>query len=271
MTTTSNEQPRRTVYDVRDLAFSYERRSVLTGLSFDVPEGDFLCIAGPNGAGKSTLLRLLAGMRSPGRGQVRFEGAEVHAIDARERARRIALVPQNENMVFANPVRKMVLLGRFPWLGITGIESERDSAIAGRAMELAGIAHLAARPVTELSGGEQHRVVLARALAQDTPVLLLDEPTAHLDLRHQVDVFTLLAQLHAEGRTVLCVTHELNLAAMHARRIMLLGGGGIAALGTPDEVLTEDNLRALFDVDVRVAPDPETGSPHLSLRRSRPR
>jgi iron complex transport system ATP-binding protein len=254
-------------FSIESVTFAYGRHTVLSDLDLIVEEGDFLCVAGPNGAGKSTLLRLLSGAMAPTQGRVLFRGDDVHAMEARPRARCMAVVPQSEPPVFASSVRRVVLLGRHPWLGMTGMESAEDRAIAARAMQRAGIGHLAERRVTALSGGELHRVLLARALAQDTPVLLLDEPTAHLDLRHQVDVFALLAALHGEGRTVVCATHDLNLAAMYARRVLLLDEGRAAAVGTPAEVITEDTLRAVFNVDALVATDSETGNPHVRLRK----
>ncbi len=250
-TETSHTVPPGIVFD--HVQFSYGANPVLRDLAFEVAAGEFVGVIGPNGAGKTTLLRLLTGMRAASAGRVRIGDRDVLGIPPNERARLMAVVPQNESVVFPYTVEAMVLLGRFPHTAFLGYEGEEDLRVAREAMDLVGVPHLAARSVTDLSGGEQHRVLIARALAQQAPILLLDEPNAHLDLHYQVALFDLLAKLHREeGRTVLIITHDLNLAGMYCDRIILLAEGTAAAWGTPAEVLREDILERYFRVGVRV-------------------
>jgi iron complex transport system ATP-binding protein len=255
--------PRITFEHVR---FGYGEHPVLHDLDFAVEAGEFVGVIGPNGAGKTTLLRLLTGMRSTDSGEVLIGGRKVLAIPSRERACMMAVVPQNESVVFPYTVEAMVLLGRFPHMALLGYEHEEDIHIAQDAMKLVGVDHLSGRSVIDLSGGEQHGVLIARALAQKTPVLLLDEPNAHLDIHHQVALFELLSRLHRdEGRSILIITHDLNLAGMYCDRILLLADGSNAAWGTPGEVLREDILEKYFRVNVRVD---EGERPHVRILRS---
>ena len=257
--------PPRLVFD--DVSFSYGTQQVLRGLGFAVEPGEFVGVVGPNGAGKTTMLKLLTGMRHPDDGRVQIGDRDVSALDPPVRARLMAVVPQNESVVFPYSVEAMVLLGRFPYVSFLGFEGDADVRAAREAMRLVGVEHLAARSVSELSGGEQHRVFIARALAQQTPVLLLDEPNAHLDIRHQAMLFELLARLHREeGRSILIITHDLNLAGMYCDRILLLSGGSAAAFGTPAEVLREDLIAAHFGVPVRIDPGDR---PHVRLVKGR--
>jgi len=255
-------------FELRDVCFAYEAEPVVTDLSCTIAAGEFVGIIGSNGAGKTTLIRLLSGMLTPQAGVVLASGTAVTTLDARERARRIALVPQNESVVFPWSVFTMVLLGRHPHRSGLGFERPDDYAAARAAMVHMEIAHLAERSVLDLSGGELHRVIIARALAQDTPVLLLDEPSAHLDIRHQVALFELLSRLHAqEGRTVVIITHDLNLAGLYCDRIMLMDRGEIAAFASPAEVLREDIIARHFGVQVSIGTDTDTGRPLMRLRR----
>jgi iron complex transport system ATP-binding protein len=236
---------------------------VLRELTFEIERGEFIGVVGPNGAGKTTLLRLLSGILTPTRGEIMLDGLSLRSISARERARRIAVVPQFEDVVFPFTVRSMVLLGRAPHLGGLGYERETDFAAADRAMRLADVTDIAERRVTDLSGGELHRVLIARALAQDTPLLLLDEPNAHLDIRHQVALFDLLLRLHADSRTIFCITHDLNLAAMYCSRILLLSEYTIVADGSPVDVLTP--VMILRHFGIRVAVDLYDATPYIRL------
>lgn len=246
--------------------FAYRADDVLRDVSFSVEPGEFVGVIGPNGAGKTTMLRLLTGQLHPAAGTVRLGDTHLARIAPLERARLMAVVPQNETVVFSHTVEAMVLLGRYPHASFFGYERDDDYAAAREAMRLVGVEHLATRSMTELSGGEQHRVFIARALAQQTPLLLLDEPNAHLDLRHQSLLFELLSRLQREdGRSVLIITHDLNLAGMYCDRILLLSNGRPAAWGTPADVLREDIIGEHFGVAVRI----DGGDrPHVRLVRS---
>ncbi len=258
---TSDIAPPRIAFD--GVYFAYGENAVLRDLSFSIEPGEFIGVIGPNGAGKTTLLRLLTGLQRTARGAVRVGERDVRAIAAPERARLMAVVPQSEAMAFPYTVEAMVLLGRSPYTNFLGYEGEEDFRIARESMAQVGVQQLAARTVTDLSGGEQHRVLIARALAQRTPVLLLDEPSAHLDIHHQVALFDLLARLHSgEGRSILIITHDLNLAAMYCDRILLLADGGAAAFGPPAEVLRVDLIGRHFGVNVSIDPGPR---PHVRL------
>jgi iron complex transport system ATP-binding protein len=218
-----------------------------------VEHGEFVCIIGPNGAGKTTLLRLATGYLQPAQGVVALFGTRPAVMHSRERARKAALVPQSEHHVFGFTVRSSVMMGRYPHDTGPGFENDAERRIADEAMRLAELTDLADRPVGSLSGGEQHRVSIARALAQQTPLLLLDEPNAHLDIRHQTRLFDLLKELQTTmAKTVLCVTHDLNLASYYADRILLLNEGKIAAAGKPAQVLTPDNINRHFAIEARI-------------------
>ncbi|MBL0176756.1 MAG: ABC transporter ATP-binding protein [Ignavibacteria bacterium] len=187
----------------------------------------------------------------------------------RRNARTVALVPQSEDMLFPLSVRAMVLMGRYPHVSGFGFESPEDYDKVDQAIRRAGLDGFASRPVTALSGGEQHRVTIARALAQDTPVLLLDEPNAHLDIRHQMDLFELLHRLNREqDRTIVCVTHDLNLAAQYASRVGVLARGSIVAFGEPGSVLTRDAIAEHFGVRMTVSLDAVNGRTSIVAVRS---
>lgn len=240
----------------------YPAGPALAGVTLAVAAGEFLGIIGPNGAGKSTLLRALTGAVRPRPGEVALDGRPVRSLTAAELARAVALVAQDERPEFAFAVRDLVLMGRLPHLSRWQREGPADRAAADRAMAATATAHLAHRPVTELSGGEARRVTIARALAQETGLLLLDEPTAHLDIRHQVKVMDLLRHLVQSGRlTAVAVLHDLNLAALYCTRLLLLGAGRIEAAGPPAEVLTPPHIRRVYGAAVAVVPHPVTGGP----------
>ncbi|MDH7514547.1 MAG: ABC transporter ATP-binding protein [Bacteroidota bacterium] len=237
------------------VTFSYAATPVLRDVSLHVKRGDFTCVIGPNGAGKTTLLRIITGYLKPRTGDVSLFGRSPRGMRERERALLAALVPQTERYTFPLSVRAMVQLGRYPHSAGLGFETSKDREKVNEAMRLAGVEAFAGRLVSSLSGGEQHRVSIARALAQDTPLILLDEPNAHLDIRHQVRLFELLRALHRnERKTIICVTHDLNLASTFADLIVLLDNGAIVACGTPTCVLRRETLSRHFGVDVRIIP-----------------
>jgi len=231
-------------------------------LNLSVPTGECVGIIGPNGSGKTTLLRLLAGLIDPDAGQVRLEGRAVTGIPPRERARILAAVLPEAPLLFNFSVLEIALMGRAPHLGTWGMERAADYESARRALGDVGLAGLENRPVHDLSSGERQRVIIARALAQEPRLLLLDEPTAFLDLKHGIAVYEILARLRRErGLTVVAVSHDLHLAARHADRLVLLHHGHVAADGPPSEVLTPANLGPVYETDVEVLRDPADGAP----------
>lgn len=236
------------------LSFSYhDLARVVDDVSLGVAQGDLVGILGPNGSGKTTLLKLLAGTLVPSSGQVSFAGRALSAWTRREIARRVAFVPQDTHTPFDFTVLDIVLMGRFPHLGAFALEGPADLAIAREALEATGTAAFEARPVSTLSGGERQRVVIASALAQGPELLLLDEPTASLDLGHQLDIQTLLAQLNRERQvTMVLSTHDLGFAAALCRSLVLLRDGHVLAAGPTSTVLTSANVRALYDVDADI-------------------
>lgn len=241
----------------------YGREDILRSLGFNLSAGEVLGVVGPNGSGKSTLLRALTGLLPLREGSVRLMGGDMGALGARGRARLVAVQPQVEAPLFDYSVRDFVLLGRHPHRALLGPASEADLDAAARALQKTDLAGMADRGIRSLSTGEWQRALLARALAQETPLLFLDEPAAHLDPGHSHAAHVLLRQLAREdGRAVLCVSHDLNLAAEFCDRLMLLRDGSILALGAPEEVLREETLRALFRCgSLRVTTNPYTGRP----------
>ena len=253
--------------ELRSVDFSYPARSgqpalsVLRQINLAVPPGQLWCVLGPNGSGKTTLLRLMAGLINPGGGLVLIEGISLGRMSNRSLARRLALVPQETQPAFDYTVLQVVLMGRSPHMGPFGFDRKVDLVVARDCMNKTDTLRLEHRPFDELSSGERQRVVVARALAQKPRVLLLDEPTAFLDIGHQVQVYRLLRQLTAEGMTVVCVNHDLNVAAQYADQLVLLRCGEIVAAGPADQVLTTETIRQVYQVDVDIMPHPATGRP----------
>jgi len=249
------------VLSAHDLVAGYGSLAVLDEVSIELRAGELLAIVGPNGAGKSTLLRLLAGTLKPWSGTVELAGRDLHSYQRRELARRIATVAQENSVAFGFTVLEVVLMGRAPHLGPFHLESAHDLEIACGALDRFGLLALAARRIQELSGGERKQVFLARALAQEPAIALLDEPTAFLDLRHIAAIFTRLRELSLNRRMAVVATlHDLNIAALWADRVMLLKEGRMVAAGTPEQVLTAENLRAVYETEVYVGRNPATGA-----------
>ena len=233
--------------DVHDLSFGYGRQPVLRQVSFKIGQGGFFVIIGPNGSGKTTLLRIMAGLQGGFSGSVRVQGEAVQGIPPRRLARIIGHVPQQRTEPCPFSVREMVLLGRAPHLGVFGLERASDRETAEQAMRFTQVAHLAERSMDELSGGEAQRVVIARALCQEPSIMLLDEPTAALDLAHQVRIMDLMERLcRDKGMTVVMVSHDLNLAAMYGRHLLLLKEGRVLRQGPPKGVLTFETLEEAY-------------------------
>jgi iron complex transport system ATP-binding protein len=235
------------------VTLGYGERVVVRGATLRLAEGEVVGVIGPNGSGKTTLVRGATGVIAPAAGSVTLLGRPLGLYDRRELARSLAVIPQEGTPLFPFTVLETVLMGRAPWLRPFAFEGEEDLRAAREALRAVGAADLEERDLAELSGGERQRVVVARALAQGTRVLLADEPTAHLDLRHAVAIFALLRELRdARGLAVLVVTHDVNLAAVHCDRLVLLARGGVAAEGTPREVLRPDLLGEAFGTPVAV-------------------
>ena len=236
--------------ELRGVAVAYHGREVLHDVDLVVRRGERLAVLGPNGAGKSTLLRAITGLARPARGSIALDGTPVGQLDRMAVARRIAVVPQQATLPFATRVEEVVALGRLPHEDpLRGARPADRAAIAG-AIERVGLGHLLGRDARELSLGERQLVLLGLAVAQGAPMLVLDEPTAHLDLRHQVATMELIADLNErDGATVLAVLHDVGLAARSFPRLVLLDRGRIVADGPPDAVLTDERIREVFGVD----------------------
>jgi iron complex transport system ATP-binding protein len=242
--------------EARGLTVEYDRRPVLRDVSLRLHPGELAALIGPNGAGKTTLLHTLCGILTPSAGEVLLDGRALRDQTRRSIARRVALVPQLSEVAAAVTVVETVALGRYPWMGPLAAPAVEDRERIESALEAMDLAALRDRPLETLSGGERQRVFLARALAQATPVLLLDEPAANLDLRYQQETFERLRAL-ASGRgvAILVAEHQLNLVAAACDRVLLLHDGGLRAEGTPAEIVTDETLREVFGARMRVERD----------------
>lgn len=253
---------------VEALTLGYDRRVVSHDLDLAVPDGSFTVIVGANGCGKSTLLRGLARLLSPSRGAVHLDGRAISSYSSKEVARRLGLLPQGQVAPDGITVVDLVSRGRFPHQSLLRQWSAADEAAVTRALDATGSADLADRLVDELSGGQRQRVWLAMALAQETSILLLDEPTAYLDIAHQVEVLELCRHLREDrGYTLVAVLHDLNLACRYASHLVAMKDGRIVAEGDPATVVTEDLVREVYDLDCRIVPCPESATPLVIPRR----
>ena len=228
-------------------------RWLVRDATLELSEGNLTAFVGPNGSGKTTLLRLLAGLWQPSEGEVLLDGCELSRLPRRELARRVAYTPQDTHIEFAFTVRDVVMMGRHPHLGRFEREGAGDRQAVLAAMGRADCLHLADRLVTELSGGERQRVVIARSLATEAQIILLDEPVANLDIRHALDTLELCRELAGEGKTVALAVHDLNLAARYATEVVLVSAGRLVARGAPAEVVTGERIRAAFGVHTELA------------------
>ena len=248
--------------EARQVSFAYNGRPVLQSVNLRVCPGQIVGVIGPNGAGKSTLVKILSRLLRPDRGYVYLGGQDLAQWNHTQLARHLAVVPQAAQLPETFTAWEIVLMGRTPYLGLLGQETATDMAIAQRAMEETNTWHLASRLIGQLSGGERQRVVVARALAQEPRVLLLDEPTLHLDINHQLEILSLIRRLvDRQGLAVLAIFHDLNLAAQFCHELILLHQGRIFAHGRPEEVITVSNIAAVYGTDVAILPHPRTGRP----------
>ena len=248
----------------RSLTLSYDGRPVVSGLDFEVPDGQVTAIIGPNGCGKSTLLRALGRVMAPAEGDVLLDGVSLRSIPTRQVARQIALLPQSPEAPAGLTVAELVARGRHPhqrWYEQFG---RADESVVRESMAATGVDHLADMPLEELSGGQRQRAWLSMSLAQQTEIVLLDEPTTYLDLAHQVEVLELVRDLNRQhGRTVLMVLHDISLAARYVSQIVAMKDGAIVTSGTPDEVVTEDLLADVFGLRAAIVREPVQGRPHV--------
>lgn len=254
-----------------DLTLSYDGRAISRGLDVRVPAGEFTVIVGPNACGKSTLLKALARILRPEAGSVLLDGADIRSRPAKDVARRLGLLPQSATAPEAITVRDLVGRGRYPHQRFLRQWSTHDGDAVEDAMQLMGVTHLATRPIDELSGGQRQRVWLAMVVAQETPVLLLDEPTTYLDIVHQLDVLDLCADMQERGRTLVAVLHDLNHACRYATHLICMRDGAVIAQGSPEELVTADLVHEVFGLRCDVIGDPQTGTPLVvpSPRRAR--
>ena len=249
----------------KGLFYEVDEEPLLDGVDLQAERGQFVGLVGPNGAGKTTLLRTIAGIISHGRGAVRLEGADLMSLSTREVAERLALVPQIAPYTHGFSATELVLMGRYPHLGRFQIEGKEDDRIVHNAMRLSETEQFADRTLDTLSGGERQRVFVARALAQQARILLLDEPTANLDVLHQFKVMDIVRGLVDDGLTAVAAIHDLNMAARYCDRLVVMCGGRVLAEGSPREALTRETIRSAFGVESVVNQDPAIGCLSISL------
>jgi iron complex transport system ATP-binding protein len=238
------------IVEVKNLKFSYTRQTIVfKDLNLQVQTGSFMAIVGPNGTGKSTLLNLLCGLLKAQAGSIKIDGDKIESYSSNKLARKVAVVRQEFVPVFGFSVMETVMMPRVHYLDALGFESQADKQIASDSLKATDTINLASRPLGQISGGERQLVFIARALAQDTPILLLDEPTSFLDLKHQVDIYDLLKKMQLEkGKTIVAVTHDINLATQYCDMVLLLGNRGDYYTGTAEEIFSEERIETVYGV-----------------------
>ena len=252
--------------NVKNLSHSFGEALVLKNISFQVPQRDFFIIIGPNGSGKTTLMKVISGILKPQNGELKILNRPIDQYHRKALAKTIAFVPQMTFADFPFTVTEIVLMGRSPYLGVLGLEQENDLEVANQAIAFTDLGNLAHRKLDQLSGGEQQRVFIARAICQEPDIILLDEPTASLDLAYQVRIMDLMEKLKTEkGITVVMVSHDVNLAAMYADHLMLLHKGQVVCQGLPDEVLTYKTLEETYGCTLLVDESPLGNFPRVTL------
>lgn len=249
-----------------NLTVKYGTNTVLDGISLVLPAGKITALLGPNGCGKSTLLNCFSRLLTPQSGSVFLDNNPINALSSRQLARRLALLPQHHLTPEGITVRELVSYGRNPWLSLWGRLSAEDNARVNAAMSQTRIHHLSERRLTELSGGQRQRAFLAMVLAQNTSVVLLDEPTTYLDINHQVELMRLMGELRDRGKTVVAVLHDLNQASRYCDHLVVMTNGQVMAQGTPEEVMNPGLLRTVFSVETEIHPEPVSGRPMCVVR-----
>ncbi|WP_053385675.1 ABC transporter ATP-binding protein [Leucobacter japonicus] len=244
-------------------SFGYDARVISDGITVEIPDDSFTVIIGPNACGKSTLLRGLSRLLKPNSGSVTLDGRSIQQYPAKEVARRLGLLPQSSVAPAGIRVADLVARGRFPHQKLIKQWTDADAAAVADAMHRTGVTELSGRLVDELSGGQRQRVWVAMALAQETELLLLDEPTTYLDITHQIDLLDLCSELHESGRTLVAVLHDLNQAARYATHVIAMRDGAIVAEGAPHDIFTPELMREVFGLECIVVPDPVTGTPQV--------
>ncbi|GKW31996.1 Fe(3+) dicitrate transport ATP-binding protein FecE [Pectobacterium carotovorum subsp. carotovorum] len=250
----------------QNLTAGYGDKRILDGLSLSLPAGKITALLGPNGCGKSTLLKCFAKLLTPESGTIQLNGKSLSTFSARQLSRHLALLPQQHLTPEGITVRDMVAYGRSPWLSLWGRLSPDDRQRVQLAMEKTHIVNLADKRLTDLSGGQRQRAFLAMLLAQDTPVVLLDEPTTYLDINHQVELMKLLRELNQAGKTVVTVLHDLNQASRYCDHLVMLADGRVMAEGSPHEVMKPELLQRVFSIDAEIHAEPVSGQPMCVVR-----
>lgn len=253
------------ILSIKNLSFSYNGSKVLNNISFDIGKGSFISILGPNGSGKSTIVNLITGVLEGYKGKIVIDGKDIKNLSSREIAKITAVVPQYTNPGFSFTVEELVMMGRHPYISRFGGERKEDIKIVGEVMKKTKITQFLNRKFDELSGGEKQRVVIAQALAQNSPVLILDEPTSHLDMSFQIELMELFLMLNKEeNKTIIGIFHDINLAIQYSNKIMFLKEGEIFSFGDISSTITRDNIKNVFSSDVFVGRNPFTGKLYIS-------
>lgn len=251
---------------IENISAGYDGELVLRNVSMKAQAGRFIGLIGPNGSGKTTLLRVISGVLVPKAGQIFLNGTRLEKISRRNLAQTLACLSQDISLDLSFTVYEIILMGRSPHLPKMSKETTKDFEIAKRAMKLADVSHLADRLITEISGGERQRALIAMCLAQEPKVLLLDEPTSHLDIAHQLSALDLIRKLNRQaGMTVIAVFHDLNLAAEYCDKLLVLDRGGVEAFGSPEDVLTTDMILKVYGAKVQILQNPASNKPHIVL------
>jgi len=254
------------IFEVTDLCAGYGNGNIIHNINFSLNKGEFLCILGRNGSGKSTLIKAVQGLLKDLSGEVKVNGRDLLSLKPREIARLVAYVPQLFSLSFAFTVIEIILMGRYIHQEKFTGASSKDMNIIRDIMDLTEVSHLREKKIAHLSGGERQRVFIARALAQDTPLLFLDEPSAHLDISYQVEIYQILKRLQKEKeKTILSAEHNINLAIPYSQRLLFLKEGSIHSLGSPSDLVTEQKILEVFQADVMVRDNLRSGLPEISL------